>query len=169
MSLRRDGKKARCTIDIDTFAAAMWKKTLLDKRRPLMLARRHLECACSPTFPPELRFWRHRGGRLGFLRNLPHPDDDLGAVRAVVAVVLRTGRSRGFENVGSRSFRVSSRRRPQPSTRDTRRTPTSPGGRASVLARRKGATGAGAIELDGRGADRCRTASCWTSLPAPRT
>ncbi|WP_369125377.1 DUF4158 domain-containing protein [Catenulispora pinisilvae] len=44
---------------------------------------------------------RHRGGRLGLLRQPAHPDDDLGGVRAARRRVLRTGRDpRGRQSAG---------------------------------------------------------------------
>ncbi len=55
VSLRRDGKKVQVSIDIDTFASVMWKKTLTDKRRPGMLARRHLEVCVFSYLAAELR------------------------------------------------------------------------------------------------------------------
>jgi len=55
VSVKRDGKKAEVSVDIDTFASEMWKKTLRDKRRPGMLARRHLEVCVFSHLAAELR------------------------------------------------------------------------------------------------------------------
>ena len=55
VSVKRAGKKVQVSIDIDTFASGMWKKTLLDKRRPGMLARRHLEVCVFSYLAAELR------------------------------------------------------------------------------------------------------------------
>ena len=39
----RDGRKVTVAVDIDAFAGPLWRRTLRDRRRPGMLARRHLE------------------------------------------------------------------------------------------------------------------------------
>ena len=51
----RDGKKVTVAVDIDAFAGPMWKRTLRDKRRPGMLARRHLEVCVFSHLAAELR------------------------------------------------------------------------------------------------------------------
>ena len=53
--LTRDGKKVTVAVDIDAFAGPMWKKTLRDRRRPGMLARRHLEVCVFSHLAAELR------------------------------------------------------------------------------------------------------------------
>ena len=53
--VKRGEEKARCPIDIDAFASDMWSKTLRDKRRPGMLARRHLEVCVFSHLAAELR------------------------------------------------------------------------------------------------------------------
>ena len=51
----RDGKPVTIAIDIDSFASEQWKKTLRDKRRPGLLARRHLEVCVLSHLAAELR------------------------------------------------------------------------------------------------------------------
>jgi TnpA family transposase len=51
----RDGKKVTVAVDIDAFAGPMWKRTLRDRRRPGMLARRHLEVCVFSHLAAELR------------------------------------------------------------------------------------------------------------------
>ena len=51
----RDGEQARISVDIDAFASDMWKRTLRDRRRPGMLARRHLEVCVFSHLAAELR------------------------------------------------------------------------------------------------------------------
>ena len=53
--VKRGDEQARVTIDIDAFASEMWKRTLRDKRRPGMLARRHLEVCVFSHLAAELR------------------------------------------------------------------------------------------------------------------
>lgn len=51
----RDGRQVRVSIDIDAFASSMWKRTLRDRQRPGMLARRHLEVCVFSHLAAELR------------------------------------------------------------------------------------------------------------------
>ena len=51
----RDGQKVTVAVDVDAFAGPMWRKTLRDKRRPGMLARRHLEVCVFSHLAAELR------------------------------------------------------------------------------------------------------------------
>ena len=51
----RDGKQVTIAIDIDSFASEQWRKTLRDKRRPGLLARRHLEVCVLSHLAAELR------------------------------------------------------------------------------------------------------------------
>jgi len=51
----RDGRQVTIAIDIDSFASEPWKKTLRDKRRPGLLARRHLEVCVFSCLAAELR------------------------------------------------------------------------------------------------------------------
>ena len=51
----RDGQKVTISVDVDAFAGPMWKKTLRDRRRPGMLARRHLEVCVFFHLAAELR------------------------------------------------------------------------------------------------------------------
>ncbi len=51
----RDGKKVTVAVDIDAFAGPLWRRTLRDKRRPGMLARRHLEVCVFSHLAAELR------------------------------------------------------------------------------------------------------------------
>ena len=53
--LGRGKEKAEVSIDITTFASDLWRKTLRDKRRPGMLARRHLEVCVFSHLAAELR------------------------------------------------------------------------------------------------------------------
>jgi hypothetical protein len=53
--LGRGKEKAGVSIDITTFASDLWRKTLRDKRRPGMLARRHLEVCVFSHLAAELR------------------------------------------------------------------------------------------------------------------
>jgi TnpA family transposase len=53
--LGRGKDKTEVSIDITTFASDMWRKTLRDKRRPGMLARRHLEVYVFSYLAAELR------------------------------------------------------------------------------------------------------------------
>jgi hypothetical protein len=51
----RDGKKVTVAVDIDAFAGPLWRRTLRDRRRPGMLARRHLEVCVFSHLAAELR------------------------------------------------------------------------------------------------------------------
>ena len=51
----RGNEQVRVSIDINAFASEMWKRTLRDKRRPGMLARRHLEVCVFSHLAAELR------------------------------------------------------------------------------------------------------------------
>ena len=51
----RDGEQVTIAIDIDSFASEQWRKTLRDKRRPGLLARRHLEVCVLSHLAAELR------------------------------------------------------------------------------------------------------------------
>ena len=51
----RDGRKVTVAVDIDAFAGPLWRRTLRDKRRPGMLARRHLEVCVFSHLAAELR------------------------------------------------------------------------------------------------------------------
>jgi TnpA family transposase len=51
----RDGRHVTIAIDIDSFASEPWKKTLRDRRRPGLLARRHLEVCVLSCLAAELR------------------------------------------------------------------------------------------------------------------
>ena len=51
----RDGRKVTVAIDIDAFASALWRRTLRDRRRPGLLARRHLEVCVFSHLAAELR------------------------------------------------------------------------------------------------------------------
>ena len=51
----RDGEQVTVVIDIDSFASEQWRKTLRDKRRPGLLARRHLEVCVLSHLAAELR------------------------------------------------------------------------------------------------------------------
>ena len=51
----RDGQQVTIAVDIDSFASEPWKKTLRDKRRPGLLARRHLEVCVLSHLAAELR------------------------------------------------------------------------------------------------------------------
>jgi TnpA family transposase len=51
----RGGKKVTVAVDVDAFAGPLWKRTLRDKRRPGMLARRHLEVCVLSHLAAELR------------------------------------------------------------------------------------------------------------------
>jgi hypothetical protein len=53
--VERDGRQVVLTVDIDTFAGPLWKRTLRDRRRPGMLARRHLEVCVFSHLASELR------------------------------------------------------------------------------------------------------------------
>ena len=55
VSVQRDGKRVEVSVDIDTFASEMWRKTLRDRRRPGMLAQRHLEVCVFSHLAAELR------------------------------------------------------------------------------------------------------------------
>ena len=51
----RDGRKVTVAVDIDAFAGPLWRRTLRDRRRPGMLARRHLEVRVFSHLAAELR------------------------------------------------------------------------------------------------------------------
>ncbi|WP_436778293.1 Tn3 family transposase [Yinghuangia sp. YIM S09857] len=51
----REGEKVVLAVDVDAFASGMWRTTLRDKRRPGMLARRHLEVCVFSHLAAELR------------------------------------------------------------------------------------------------------------------
>ncbi len=51
----RGNEQVRVSININAFASEMWKRTLRDKRRPGMLARRHLEVCVFSHLAAELR------------------------------------------------------------------------------------------------------------------
>ena len=51
----RDGRKVTVAVDIDAFAGPLWRRTLRDRRRPGMLARRHLEVCVFSHLAAELR------------------------------------------------------------------------------------------------------------------
>ena len=51
----RGGKPVTIAVDIDSFASEPWKKTLRDRRRPGLLARRHLEVCVFSHLAAELR------------------------------------------------------------------------------------------------------------------
>ncbi len=51
----RNGQKVTVAVDIDAFAGPLWRRTLRDKRRPGMLARRHLEVCVFSHLASELR------------------------------------------------------------------------------------------------------------------
>ncbi|GAA1994142.1 hypothetical protein GCM10009838_67990 [Catenulispora subtropica] len=53
--VERDGEEVVLTLDIDAFAGPLWKRTLRDRRRPGMLARRHLEVCVFSHLASELR------------------------------------------------------------------------------------------------------------------
>ncbi len=51
----RDGEPVTVAVDVDSFASEQWRKTLRDKRRPGLLARRHLEVCVLSHLAAELR------------------------------------------------------------------------------------------------------------------
>ncbi|GAA4974066.1 Tn3 family transposase [Yinghuangia aomiensis] len=51
----RGGEEVVVAVDVDAFASEMWRKTLRDKRRPGVLARRHLEVCVFSHLAAELR------------------------------------------------------------------------------------------------------------------
>jgi hypothetical protein len=51
----RDGEPATVAVDIGSFASEQWRKALRDKRRPGLLARRHLEVCVLSHLAAELR------------------------------------------------------------------------------------------------------------------
>lgn len=51
----RGNEQVRVSIDIDAFASQMWQRTLRGRRRPGMLARRHLEVCVFSQLAAELR------------------------------------------------------------------------------------------------------------------
>ena len=53
--VNRGNEQVRVSIDINAFASEMWKRTLRDKRRPGMLARRQLEVCVFSHLAAELR------------------------------------------------------------------------------------------------------------------
>ena len=53
--VNRGNEQVRVSIDINAFASEIWKRTLQDKRRPGMLARRHLEVCAFSHLAAELR------------------------------------------------------------------------------------------------------------------
>ena len=53
--VERDGKQVELSVDIDRFAGPLWKRTLRDRHRPGMLARRHLEVCVFSHLASELR------------------------------------------------------------------------------------------------------------------
>jgi TnpA family transposase len=53
--VERDGRKRAISVDVDAFAGEGWRKILRDKRKPGMLARRHLEVCVFSHLAAELR------------------------------------------------------------------------------------------------------------------
>ncbi|MEV0617503.1 Tn3 family transposase [Nonomuraea sp. NPDC050404] len=53
--VERDGQQVVLRIDVDAFAGPLWKRTLRDRRRPGMPARRHLEVCVFSHLAAELR------------------------------------------------------------------------------------------------------------------
>ncbi|MFG6200683.1 hypothetical protein [Nonomuraea sp. JJY05] len=90
--VERDGKQVVLTIDVDAFAGPLWKRTLRDRRRPGMLARRHLEVCVFSHLAAELRSGDIAVVGVGFLRQLTYPADGVGGVREAGRGVLRSGR-----------------------------------------------------------------------------
>jgi hypothetical protein len=88
-AVKRDGEDVTVKVDVDSFAGEMWRKVLRDKRKPGMLARRHLEvCVFSPSGRRAALRGR-RGGRVGLLCQPARPVDDLGGVPEPGPAVLR--------------------------------------------------------------------------------
>jgi TnpA family transposase len=54
-TVKRDGEDVTVKVDVDSFAGEMWRKVLRDKRKPGMLARRHLEVCVFSHLAAELR------------------------------------------------------------------------------------------------------------------
>lgn len=55
ITIKRDGRDVVLSVDVDAFAGPLWKRTLRDRRRPGMLARRHLEVCVFSHLASELR------------------------------------------------------------------------------------------------------------------
>lgn len=55
VTVKRDGRDVVLTVDVDAFAGLLWRRTLRDRRRPGMLARRHLEVCVFSHLAAELR------------------------------------------------------------------------------------------------------------------
>ncbi|GAA3649326.1 hypothetical protein GCM10022267_39780 [Lentzea roselyniae] len=54
-TVKRDGQDLVVKVDVDSFASDLWRKALRDKRKPGMLARRHLEVCVFSALAAELR------------------------------------------------------------------------------------------------------------------
>jgi hypothetical protein len=55
VTIEQDGQPVTVTIDVDAFAGEQWRRVLRDKKRPGMLARRHLEVCVFSALAAELR------------------------------------------------------------------------------------------------------------------
>jgi TnpA family transposase len=54
-TVEADGQQVAVSVDVDAFAGSLWRKVLRDRRRPGMLARRHLEVCVFSQLASELR------------------------------------------------------------------------------------------------------------------
>ena len=120
----RGNEQVRVSIDINAFASEMWKRTLRDKRRPGMLARRHLEVCVFSYLAAELRSGDLAVAGSDSYANL-HAQMMTGEeCEAEVAGFCEQAGSPPTRRRWSRSARRSSPRPPRLSMRATRRTPT---------------------------------------------
>ena len=166
----RDGKQVTIAIDIDSFASEQWRTTLRDKRRPGLLARRHLEVCVLSHLAAELR-----SGDIAVAGSDSYASlhDQLMSWEEcqphVADFCEQAGIPASVPGTWSRTSAPSWRRPPPPSMPATRRTPTCawraagrcwPAVRAPSEGRRRSRWRPGSWTG-------CPSGGSWTSWPAP--
>ncbi len=165
----RDGKQV--TIAIDSFASEQWRKTLRDKRRPGLLARRHLEVCVLSHLAAELRSGDIAVAGSDSYASLHDQLMSWEECQPHVADFCEQAGIPAMPGTWSRTSAPSWRRPPPPSMPGTRRTPTCAWRAASRCwpAARAPSEGLPRSRWRPGSWTGCPSGGCWTSWPGPPT